>query len=219
MDRTTELQAKREAEAERRARIKQVNERAAALPADDRGRVHRRAQQLEAEARRNGRRMAHDRFLEAALDEHDARELDRATVTAVAALGTDLTARARGMREAGLTVAEIAGELDVGAAAVQAALAGAPRGKPAVPRQRQKGRGEPKATARRARESRGGAGVDRQEKCPACGKWRCAERNGDGKYVVEADFREGRQDCRECYNRRWREGNERRKAQKAAKKK
>lgn len=129
---------------------------------------------------------------------------------AVAQERQSLEARAVAMREKGLTVAEIARELKVGTPAARELCGLTARGGAKAK--------APKAAGRKRveREVRG-AGADRQEKCPECGEWKPAPQDAAGGYVKAADFREGRGDCRACYNKRWLEGKQRREAARAGK--
>lgn len=118
-----------------------------------------------------------------------------------------LRAKAVALREKGLTVAEVAKELNVNPALARDLCGDEKRGgkvakKTTEPR--------PKRAARDVRTHRG----QRQEKCPECGEWKPAQQDAAGKYLKESDYREGRGDCRACYNRRWLEGKQRREAAK-----
>lgn len=71
LTRDEKLKAKREAEAERAARIKRARTLLEALPDNDRAEVNRVANRLEREARARGERTASVSFLEDALTAHN----------------------------------------------------------------------------------------------------------------------------------------------------
>jgi hypothetical protein len=212
------LTDKAAAERERKAKIRQGKERLAALDDVSQRRVQQKAAYLETHD--TGKKAAW-RYLEQALDIHDAEQAPDAEATidlddpASVAAGVDELAE--GMLESlrikvvaarvedKMTLAEIQQKFNLHPNLVRellgAELAASGGAKKA-------------ARSRKAAREVRGDGATRQEKCPDCGEFRAAQKHDDGKYDAGADFREGRSDCRACYNRRWREGQARRKAAK-----